>query len=255
MMDRLYALYMREAKRIFRSVYMWIMLISQPVMWLIFFGSSFSGVPKQVLISFFHTDNYIAFILPGELAISMLFVGMFSSMSLIQDKRFGYLKRVLITPTPKYDVFLAKVLGGMTRGLIQAPILLAVSVVLGVRMNLTPLSIGVLFLSLAFVGIGFSSLYSIFTLKTGDWQAPGVISNLINLPLMFSSTALFPKAFFPSWLKLISDVNPLTYAAELNRGMLLYNDPSWNYLLYLAVFALVMLSLGSVLTNKFLYAE
>lgn len=72
---------------------------------------------------------------------------------------------------------------------------------------------------------------------------------------MFSSTALFPKAFFPSWLKLISDVNPLTYAAELNRGMLLYNDPSWNYLLYLAVFALVMLSLGSVLTNKFLYAE
>ncbi|MEM4746793.1 MAG: ABC transporter permease, partial [Metallosphaera sp.] len=119
MIDQLYALYMREVKRIFRSVYMWIMLISQPVMWLVFFGSSFSGVPSQVLTSFFHTTNYIAFILPGELSISMLFVGMFSSMSLIQDKRFGYLKRVLITPTPKYYVFLSKTLGGMTRGLLQ----------------------------------------------------------------------------------------------------------------------------------------
>ncbi|AWR99253.1 ABC transporter permease [Metallosphaera hakonensis] len=255
MMDRLYALYMREAKRIFRSIYMWIMLISQPVMWLVFFGSSFSGVPSQVLTSFFHTTNYIAFILPGELSISMLFVGMFSSMSLIQDKRFGYLKRVLITPTPKYDVFLAKTLGGMTRGLLQVPILLLASYLLGVRLDLNAMSLAVLFLSLAFVGIGFSSLYSMFTLKTADWQAPGVISNLINLPLMFSSTALFPKAFFPGWLKLVSDVNPLTYAAELNRGMLLYNDPSWNYLGYLAIFALVMVVLGSVLTNKYLNAE
>ncbi|AEB95922.1 MAG: ABC transporter permease [Metallosphaera sp.] len=255
MIDQLYALYMREVKRIFRSVYMWIMLISQPVMWLVFFGSSFSGVPSQVLTSFFHTTNYIAFILPGELSISMLFVGMFSSMSLIQDKRFGYLKRVLITPTPKYYVFLSKTLGGMTRGLLQVPILLIASFILGVRINITPLSIAVLFVSLAFVGIGFSSLYSLFTLKTADWQAPGVISNLINLPLMFSSTALFPEAFFPSWLKIISDGNPLTYAAELNREILLYNDPSWNYLLYLAIFSLFMLVLGSLLTNKYLNAE
>ncbi|NON63410.1 ABC transporter permease, partial [Acidianus sp. RZ1] len=161
MLEGLSALYMREIKRIYRSIYMWIMLVSQPVMWIIFFGSSFSHVPSEFLQEFFHTNNYIAFILPGELSVSMLFVGMFSSMSIIQDKRFGYMKRIFITPVPKYYVFLSKVLGGVTRGLIQVPIMLAVAIALGVSLNLNLVSIVVLVLALAFLGIGFSSLYSV----------------------------------------------------------------------------------------------
>ncbi|AWR97483.1 ABC transporter [Acidianus sulfidivorans JP7] len=255
MLDGLEALYLREVKRIYRSVYMWIMIISQPVLWLVFFGSSFSHVPSEFLEAYFHTNNYIAFILPGELSVSMLFVGMFSSMSLIQDKRFGYMKRIFITPVPKYYVFLSKVLGGVTRGLIQVPIMLGVALAFGVSLNLNLVSIVTIILSLAFLGMGFSSLYSIFTIKTSDWQAPGVIANLINLPLMFSSTALFPKTFFPGWLVDISDINPITYSAELGREALLSSDPNWTYLGILAIFAFIMLILGSYLTNKFMQAE
>ncbi len=255
MMEGLEALYMREVKRIYRSIYMWIMIISQPIMWLIFFGSSLSGMPKEVLISFFHTTDYIAFILPGELSVSMLFVGMFSSMSLIQDKRFGYMKRIFITPAPKYYVFLSKVFGGITRGLLQVPILIGTALAMGVSLNINVISIVTIVLSLTFLGMGFSSLYAMFTIKTSDWQAPGVIANLLNLPLMFSSTALFPKAFFPSWLSAISDVNPITFSAELGREVLLYGDPNWTYLGYLALFGLILLAIGSYLTNKYMQAE
>lgn len=255
MIEALEALYMREVKRIFRSAYMWIMIISQPVMWLVFFGNSLSGLPKEVLISFFHTDNYIAFILPGQLSVSTLFVGIFSSTSLIQDKRFGYMKRIFITPVPRYYIFLAKVFGGITRGLLQVPILIGTAVAMGVSLNINVISVLTLMLSLIFLGMGFSSLYVILTLKTSDWQAPGVISNLLNLPLMFSSTALFPKAFFPSWLAVISEINPITYSAELGREALILGEPNWSYLGYLAVFGIVMLVLGSYLTSKYMQAE
>lgn len=255
MLEGLQALYIREIKRVYRSVYMWIMIISQPVIWVVFFGSSFSHVPSQFLETFFHTSNYIAYILPGELSVSMLTVGMFSSNSLIQDKRFGYMKRVFITPVPKYYVFLAKVFGGITRGLIQVPILLSVALGLGVPLNINVVSIVTLVLALVFVGMGFSSLYAILTLRTADWQAPGVISNLLNLPLMFSSTALFPRTFFPTWLTYISDVNPISYSAELGRQVLMTSDPNWTYLGILGLFALIMVILGGYLTNEYMQAE
>ncbi|MCY0849445.1 ABC transporter permease [Sulfuracidifex metallicus] len=256
MMDRVIALYKRELKRTFRSKFMWLTILIQPLMWLIFFGSSFSGAPAQFLESFFHTKDYIAFILPGELSISMVTVGMFSSMSLVQDKRFGYLRRVLVTPTRKSAIFLAKVMGGMTRGLLQIPVMLLASLALGVSFNLSATALVEWIIGMVFLGIGFSSLYSIITINSSDWQAPGVISNLINFPLMFSSTALFPRAFFPSWLKIISDGNPITYAAEVGRDALVYGDPpTIDYMLFLVLFGTVFLILGIIVSDKYLKAE
>ncbi|MEM1599959.1 MAG: ABC transporter permease [Saccharolobus sp.] len=256
MIDRILALYEREMKRFFRSRYMWIMILVQPIMWIVFFGSSFSQVPKEFLQTFFHTNNYIAFIVPGELSVSMMMVGSFSSMSLIQDKRLGYLRRILVTPTRKFEIFYAKVLGGMTRGIIQVPIMLLASLVLGVQYSVDWIGLLEWIIGLIFVGIGFSSLYGIITANTSDWQAPGVVSNLLNLPLMFSSTALFPEEFFPSWLKAISNVNPLTYAAELGRDSLLYGDPpNPLYLIYLVAFGIIMLILGTIIIEKYLTAD
>lgn len=256
MIDKIIALYEREMKRFFRSRYMWVMILAQPIMWIIFFGSSFSQVPKEFLETFFHTTDYIAFIVPGELSVSMMMIGSFSSMSLIQDKRLGYLRRILITPTRKSAVFYAKVLGGMTRGIIQVPIMILVSLLVGVKYNVDWLGLLEWIIGLIFLGIGFSSLYGIITANTSDWQAPGVVSNLLNLPLMFSSTALFPTAFFPSWLKLISDGNPLTYAAELGRDALLYGDPpNPLYLLYLVAFGIIMLVIGTIVIEKYLTVD
>jgi ABC-2 type transport system permease protein len=256
MMEKVLALYERELKRTFRSKFMWLTIIIQPLMWLVFFGSSFSGAPAQFLQSFFHTSDYIAFILPGELSISMVTVGMFSSMSFVQDKRFGYLRRVLVTPTRKSAIFLAKVMGGMTRGLLQIPIMLLASLALGVSFNLSLIALVEWIVGMIFLGIGFSSLYSIITINSSDWQAPGVISNLINFPLMFSSTALFPRAFFPSWLKLISDGNPITYAAEIGRDALVYGDPpTIDYMLFLILFGIISLLIGVIVSDKYLKAE
>ena len=130
-LNQLFGLYVREIKTTFRSPAIIVLSIIQPLLWIIFFGSSFASAPRAFLEDFFHTDNYIAFLLSGQLATSMLFVGMFSSLSLIQDKKSGYLRRIMVTPTRNYTIFLSKVLGASTRGMLQVPIVFAGVILFG----------------------------------------------------------------------------------------------------------------------------
>ena len=96
--SQFFGLYAREVLRTFRNPWVLAITFVQPFMWLAFFGSSFSGASPALVQQIFHTNSYIAFLLPGVLATSMLTVGMFGSMSTIQDKRFGFMKRILLTP-------------------------------------------------------------------------------------------------------------------------------------------------------------
>ncbi|MEM0142565.1 MAG: ABC transporter permease [Candidatus Parvarchaeum sp.] len=255
MIKEAYALFIREVKKTFRNKAVVGMMIIQPIMWLAFFGSSFSHVPSSFLSTFFHTTNYIAFLLPGELAASMLFVGMFSSMSMIQDKRFGFLKRVLVTKAPKESLFFGKVFGAATRGLISIPVMMLVSLVFGVVFHLDILNLIIWIIGLLLLGVGMASVYSIITMRSNDWQTPGVVSNLINLPLMFSSTALFPSTIFPEWMRDISSVNPLSFAAALGRDFVFNTPTNLFYLLYLAIFCFLFLGLGTFASRRWLRAE
>jgi ABC-2 type transport system permease protein len=259
MVNQLAGLYTRELKKTYRNPAVILMSIIQPLMWLAFFGSSFTSAPRLFLENFFHTNNYIAFLLSGQLSTSMLFVGMFSSMSLIQDKRFGYLRRIMLTPTRNFIVFLAKVLGASTRGMLQVPIMFLGAILLGVTIPAEPFALAAFIVALFLLSLGFSSIYLLITMKSSDWQIPTVISNFINLPLMFSSTALFPKENFPSWMQIIATVNPISYSATFGREIILGGGGSmhitWIYFFYLLVFASVMLVIGMVAATKTLKVE
>jgi len=246
MANQLIGLYTREIKNTYRNPAIIVISIIQPLLWIIFFGSSFASAPKGFLESFFHTNNYIAFLLAGQLSTSMLFVGMFSSLSMIQDKKSGYLRRIMVTPTRNFIVFLAKVLGASTRGMLQIPIVLCGVALLGVTLP-SPLGLAVFIISLFLLSLGLSSIYLLFTMKSSDWQIPTVISNFINLPLMFASTALFPNENFPYWMQTISNINPVSYSATFGREIILSGNIihiNWIYFSYLLIFALAMLLIG-----------
>ncbi len=250
-------LYARELLRTFRNPWVLVITIVQPFMWLAFFGSSFAGVPLSALDVLLHThiSSYIQFLLPGVLATSMLSVGMFGAMSTIQDKRFGFMKRILLTPTSKATVFLSKALGSATRGLVQIPIMIAAALIFGVRFAGDPLMWAGWILGLVFLGFGFSCLFLAVTASSVDWQTPGVISNFITMPLMFASGALFPSANFPVWMQDISAVNPVSYAALLGRGVVVSGTADWLYLGYLALFAAIMLLVGTFVASRYLKVE
>jgi ABC-2 type transport system permease protein len=250
-------LYYRELLRTFRNPWVLVITVVQPFMWLAFFGSSFANVPLADLEALLHLQiqSYTQFLLPGVLSTSMLTVGMFGAMSTIQDKRFGYMKRILLTPTAKSTVYLSKALGSATRGLVQVPVMLVAALAFGVHLNGNPLMWAGWVLGLVFLALGFSSLFLAVTASSTDWQTPGVISNFITMPLMFASGALFPTANFPSWMATIARWNPVTYTALFGRGVVVSGTAHWIYLGYVAIFAAAMLFIGTLIARKYLKVE
>ncbi len=250
-------LYAREVLRTFRNPFVLVITFVQPFMWLAFFGSSFANVPLSALDALLHThiSSYIQFLLPGVLSTSMLSIGMFGSMSTIQDKRMGYMKRILLTPTSKSTVYLAKALGSMTRGLVQIPVMVAAAVAFGVPLEGNPLFWAGWILGLVFLGFGFSCLFLAVSASSTDWQTPGVISNFLTMPLMFASGALFPASNFPTWMQYIAKWNPVGYAALLGRGVVVSDTMNWAYLGYLAIFATVMAVCGTLVSSRYLKVE
>ncbi len=250
-----WGLYAREILRTFRNPFVLLVTIVQPFMWLAFFGSSFSLLPASELQALFGASNYIQFLLPGVLSTSMLTVGMFGSMSTIQDKRFGFMKRILITPTSKGTVFLTKALGSATRGLVQFPVMIAAAIAFGVSFHLTALQWAAWVAALMLLATGFCSLFLAITARSTDWQTPGVVSNFITMPLMFASAALFGSSHFPAWMQDIARVNPITFCALLGRSFVLGTSTNWADFGYLALFAVIMISIGYLVTSRWLAVE
>ncbi len=250
-------LYYREILKTFRNPLVLAITVAQPFMWLAFFGSSFSTVPLSELDALLHTQiqSYLQFLIPGVLATSMLSIGMFGSMSTIQDKRFGFMKRILITPTSKATVYLAKALGSTTRGMVGIPVMVIAGLAFGVRFSGDALMWAGWAASLVLLGFGFSCMFLAITASSTDWQTPGVISNFITMPLMFASGALFPPANFPDWMQTISSYNPVTYAAEFGRGIILNGQADWTYLGYVAIFASAMAAIGTLVAARYLRVE
>jgi ABC-2 type transport system permease protein len=253
--SQFWGLYAREVIRTFRNPFVLLITVVQPFMWLAFFGSSFGGLPKTEIEALFGTSNYVEFLLPGVLSTSMLTVGMFGSMSTIQDKRFGFMKRILITPTSKGVIFLSKALGSATRGLVQIPVMIAAATAFGVRFGLSPLDWLAWVVALLCLALGFSSLFLAVTASSTDWQTPGVVSNFITMPLMFASGALFPATQFPAWMQAIAKVNPISFSALLGRSFVLAQVPEWGYLGYLVLFAAVMVTVGFFVSARWLKVE
>ena len=261
-LSQFWGLYAREMIKTFRNPFVIAITLVQPFMWLAFFGAQFAQVPSYALQGLLQGapagTSYLSFLLPGVLATGMMAIGMFGAMSTIQDKRFGFMKRILITPTSKATVYLTKALGSATRGLVQIPVMLGAAVAFNVPLHGSTIGWAAWIFGLVLLGIGFSALFLAITASSTDWQTPGVISNFITMPLMFASGAMFPTSLYPTWMKLIAEVNPVGFSAMLSRDVLTYGQFTGSdvvYLGYLALFAALMIGIGTALAAKYLKVE
>lgn len=264
----LWALTNRDLRKWYTNPIQLFVSLIQPIVWLGLFGKALNfgsfiagsgaSIAQQdaILKSFFGTTSYFSFLACGMLAFIVLFTSAFSGMSVVFDRRFGFLNKALSTPIARGSIVMGKIFQSVGRSLIQAAIVLAIAVALGMdTSHFTPQGIFGAFVVIFLMGMGLSALFTMLALRSADWQTQMALINLLNLPLLFASNALFPLKIMPTWLQYVVKVNPVSYANNATRQLLI-GAPGfaslWVDFAVLIAFAVILSAIGIVLSWRLL---
>jgi ABC-2 type transport system permease protein len=243
-LQAIYVLWLRQMKRFVRARSRLIANIIQPFLFLTFFGFGFSS------IRFSENLNYLDFLAPGMIAMSIVFSSMFAGVSVIWDRQFGFLKEVLVAPVSRIAIVIGQTLGGSTIAIVQGLIVLGISMLLGVKINV----LGILPATIFMILLAFfaTSLGLAIASRLEDFHGFQLIMNLLIMPLIFLSSAFFPIQNVPNWMKSIMLGNPLTYAVDGLRGWLI---GTFAIPVYLDFIVVVILSTSFMLTSTLAFSR
>jgi ABC-2 type transport system permease protein len=266
----LWALTNRELKKWYKEPTIFFISIIQPVFWMGLFGKAMNlngmvmsnpGISpeaaQRLMTQTFGTGDYFSFMAVGMISFVVLFTTMFSGMSIVWDRRLGFLNKVLSTPVPRGMIVFSKVLSATFRSLVQAAIVLVIAFAFGLKVGSTFHVVNILgvFAVVFLICLGLSSFFLMIALRSTRWETQMAIMNLFNLPLMFASNIFFPIAMMPGWLQAVARVNPLTYTTDAIRQLLIYNT-NYAQLLFdftcIGGFMAVFTSIGFILSWKYL---
>lgn len=242
----IYTIWLREVKLFFRAKSRVAGSIATPVFWLAFVGIGFKSTFNLRDLQI----GYLEFMTPGIIGMSLLFSSMFSGLSVLWDKQFGFLKEILVAPVSRTSIVLGKTLGGATIAVIQGVLILLVSIAMGVKIRFDGILLSVLFMLLissSFIGLGLA-----FASKMTDPHGFQAVYGFIMMPMFFLSGALFPLDALPLWLKYLTYLDPLTYGVDALRGLLIgvSHFPLWQNFMVMFIFLILTTSLGSYLFRK-----
>jgi len=209
----IYAVWYREFKVFTREKSRVISALFLPLFWYFIFGSgvgTISSVPG---------GNYKHFIFPGFLAMTIIFTALFNGAYIVWDKKIDFLKEVLISPPSRTMIFIGKMAGGMTDALLQSYILLLIGIILGVPF--TPKSVLLSMAILFVLAAGLVSMGLIIGSFMESLEGFGLISSFVIYPLFLLSGALYPLDKLPGWMKILTHIDPATYAVDGLRHVIL----------------------------------
>lgn len=213
-MKTIYILWLRQLKRFIRSKSRVIGALGQPILFLFALGFGLGPVFEKA-----GSGDYIQFLAPGIITMTILFAGIFSAIDIIWEKQFGFLKATLVAPVRRSHIIIGKTLGGATVALIQGIIIFAITFIAGFRPDnywLIPVAIFYMIL----VAVLFTAVGGAIASRMNDMQGFPLILNFIIMPIFFLSGALFPLQGLSKVLVVITSLNPLSYGVDAIRGTL-----------------------------------
>lgn len=253
----LYGLWLREVKRAFRDRGQLIGGVSRPILWVLILGIGFNPYFRGEVygeVTFVVPFTYLQFIFPAVIALNIMFTSVQSAVSVIWDREFGFLREVLVSPLHRATVLLGKILGGTTVAVLHGCLVLILARFADVPLTLTDVlkALGLMFL-LAFA---LTSLGVVIANRIRSFEGFGIFSNAVILPLYFTSSSIFPldpalsraqtRVVYPDWLVTVVEWNPLTYAVDALRGVLInyYQFTPWMGITVIVVGCVALFSIA-----------
>lgn len=207
----------RELLRFWRNKTRVFSGFSFPILWLLIFGNGISASLALPVPNI----KFIQFLFPGVIAQYLIFTAMFSAISILQDREFGFLKEILVSPLDRNAIALGKIFGGATTAMLQAVPILILAPFVGVSLtvNMTAeIVAGMALLALVLSAIGVAITARMRSLEAGQY-----IFQFIGFPLVMLSGAVFPLHNLPVWLDILTKINPVSYGVDILRRSVLSN--------------------------------
>ena len=244
------SLWWREVVRFYRQRSRVVGVVASPVLFWLVMGSGFGTSFRSGSAG--GSTHYLEYFFPGALIMIVLFTSIFTMMSVIEDRREGFLLSVLVAPVSRSVVVMGKVLGGATLATIQGVIFLAFAPLVGIHFTLQRFAATVLvvgLVSFALTALGFAIAWPM-----DSSQAFHAVVNLFMIPLWLVSGALFPMTGASFWIRAIMRANPLTYGVEALRGLLFpgaaLDFPVTYAIGVLAAFSVAMFAIAFLVANR-----
>ncbi len=215
---------------------MWTLFgLIQPLLWLLIFGQLFKGLSQ---LPQFPAADYVQFLTPGVIVMTVLFGASWSGVSLLRDLRHGVMEKLLVAPILRSSIVLSRLLHNAFTVVIQVFLLIVVAALVGAGL---PSGQGMFWIWVAvlLLAVGFSAISNALAMFLKQEEPLVVMGNMLTLPLLFFSSALVPASFMPDWMRLVSRINPVTYGVEAVRACYQgdFLQPFWVSLGVLTVFA------------------
>ncbi|MEO6397745.1 MAG: ABC transporter permease [Tepidiformaceae bacterium] len=219
----------------------------QPAVWMVFFGT---GVGRTVNRSVIGTDDYIAFMLPGIIAFTIVGNGVSSAMPLMWDKETGYLDKLMSMPIARSTVIVSRFVFQLCLNSAQVVIMLAVALALDVRIAAGPVAVLLILGICGLLTLAFTAIFAAMAYRVANHGTFFAVTGFITLPLLFMSNAFVPLNAMPQWMEVIARFNPLTYAITSMRTLVLDGWAS-SLLAPVAVLAVVAAAFLAIGTFEF----
>jgi ABC-2 type transport system permease protein len=220
-----------------------VLSIAQPAFWLVFFGA---GVERAIDAEVVGTDDYVGFMLAGIITFTIVGNGVSGAMPLLWDKETGYLDRLMSMPIARSTVIVSRFVFQVAQQSAQILLVVLVALLLGVRIAAGPLGLLVILVAAALLTMSVTAAFSALAYAVPQHGTFFAIAGFVTLPLLFMSNAFVPLDAMPGWMAVVARLNPLTYAIEAMRTLVIRGwagGIAWS-LAVLALVAVLCLTLG-----------
>jgi len=246
-LNAIYILWLRQLIRYSRSRARIVASLGQPLLFLVALGFGFGPIFERA-----GAGDYLQFLAPGVMAMTVLFTALFSGVELIWDRQFGFLKETMVAPVPRLMIMIGRTVGGATVAMIQGSIVVVICIIAGFRpSHYAGLPYAIVFMVL--IAVMFTALGTSIASVLSDFQGFQLVMNFVVMPTFFLSGALFPLEDVPRALQIVASFDPLAYGVDGMRASLTSSPAHFGIatdFIVLSAITAAFLALGTYLFSR-----